>query len=113
MLSKYLEYRKNKKIVKQEFMKLAASALPVLRECAEKKSDAAQLLKKTLETAKEMDGEAFFGLILKTAADKLDASQTRLMEILQYLVHLSPDELRKILIHSTVETMHGDAEEVE
>jgi 5'-deoxynucleotidase YfbR-like HD superfamily hydrolase len=68
-IKEYLEYRKNKKIAKQELAKAAAAVLPALRNLAEKQAECTALLLRFLENAKQIDDDQlileFFKLLAK------------------------------------------------
>lgn len=104
-INKYLEYRRNKKTAKRELAKMAAAALPVISEFAGKRNETIKFVNKLVTETKNIDGEKLVAMVLDTAAEKLASDQTRLIEILQYAVSLSPEDIRKILVHSMVETM--------
>lgn len=69
-LKEYTEYRKNRKVLMQAFMKLAASLLPAAEELT-----------------------------------ALLSEQKRILEMLTYMAGLTPADIKKILVHSAVETM--------
>lgn len=75
-IREYLEYRKNKKIAKREFAKMATTTLPVVNN----------------------------------AIEKIKVNNVRIMEILTYMLSLTPEEIQKILVHSVVETIPDDKE---
>lgn len=100
-----LEYKKNMVIVKHEFAKIAATALPLIREYMEKSDDVLKFFLKLITESKNIESEKLFTMILDKVADKLATDQERLMEILTYMTSLTPEEMNKILIHSMVETM--------
>ena len=45
-IKEYLEYRKNKKIAKREFAKMAATTLPVIRKVSDKGADIVKFIVK-------------------------------------------------------------------
>lgn len=107
-IKEYLEYRKNKKIAKRELAKMAATALPVVREASDKGTDIAKFVVKLVNTTKGVDGEKFIEMILDEAASILKTDNNRIIEILTYMANLSPEEIQKVLVHSMVETANKD-----
>lgn len=106
----YSEYRRNKKLAKRELSIMAATALPAIRSFLENKADTLNFIQNLVTAAKSLNGEELIKLVLDEVADKLVADQTRLIEILQYMANMSPEDIQKVVVHSVVETMHADAE---
>ncbi len=104
-IKKYLEYKKNIKIVKTEFAGIAAIVLPALRKSTIKKNNILRFIHKLTESTKNIDGKEFTSIVLKETAEMLSTSQERLVKVLTYIAGLEPDEIQKILIHSIIETL--------
>lgn len=104
-IKEYITYRKNKRIIKKEIVNITATTLPAITEFAKRKTEITKFFFRVLDSTKTIDGEQLVMEIIKITADKLAIEQTRLMEIIQYMVSLSPDEIQKILVHSMIETM--------
>lgn len=104
-IKKYLEYKKNIKIVKTEFAEIAATVLPALRKSAGNKSNILKFIHKLAESTKNIDGKEFTSIVLKETAEMLSTSQERLVNVLTYIAGLEPDEIQKILVHSIIETL--------
>ena len=107
-IKEYFKYRAYRKIVKRELIRMAAALLPAVSDFAEKKADALQFIQKVIDSGKNLEGEQLIRMILDQAADKLATDQARLIRILQYMAGLSPEDMRRILVHSMVETMEAD-----
>lgn len=107
---KYLEYRRNKKIAKRELAKMAAITLPVVSEVSKKGTDIANFIINLANATKEVDGEKLVGMTLNELSSALQTNNSRLIEILQYIVSLSPEDMQKIIVHSVVETMDTEKE---
>lgn len=110
MIKKYLEYRKNRKIIKKEITKIATTILPVTREFIEKKADTINFINKLIDSTKNIDDKQLIEIVLKEISERLSTNQTRLIEILQYMSNLSPEDIEKILIHSMTETINTNKE---
>lgn len=104
----YWEYRKNKKIVKREFAKMAATILPILKAVSYKSVDIAKFIIKLTNETKKVGGERLFAMVLKEVSTALQTDNSRIIEILTYMASLSPQDIQKVLVHSMVETMPID-----
>lgn len=107
-IKEYFEYRKNKKIAKRELAKMAATTLPVVREVTSKGTDIAKFVVKLTNETKNIKGERLIELVLNEVSTALQTDNSRIIEILSYMANLSPEDIRKILVHSMVETMPTD-----
>lgn len=107
-IKEYLEYRKNKKIAKRELAKMAATALPVIREVSDKGTDIAKFVVKLTNETKNIKGEKLVELVLNELSTALHTDNNRIIEILTYMASLSPQDIQKILVHSVAETIHTD-----
>ena len=104
----YLEYRRNKKIVKRELAKMAATTLPVIREVSDKGTDIAKFVVKLTNDTKNVEGEKLVEMVLNELSTALQTDNNRIIEILTYMASLSPQDIQKVLVHSVVETMQTD-----
>jgi len=104
-IKEYLEYIKNKKIVKREIAKMAATTLPVIRETSNKVTDIAKFLVKLTNETKSIKGEKLVEIVLNEISTALQTDNNRIIEILTYMASLQPEDIQKIVIHSMVETM--------
>ena len=107
-IKEYLEYRRNKKIAKREFAKMAATTLPVIREVSDKGTDIAKFIVKLTNETKNIKGERLIELVLNEVSTALRTDNNRIIEILTYMASLSPQDIQKVLVHSAVETMPTD-----
>lgn len=107
-IKEYLEYRKNKKIAKRELAKMAATALPVIREVSDKGTDIAKFVVKLTNETKNIKGEKLVELVLNELSTALHTDNNRIIEILTYMASLSPQDIQKILVHSVAETIYTD-----
>lgn len=73
----YIQYRKNKTIVKRELAKTGAAVLPSIREFSEKKSDIIQFVIQLADSCKNLSEEELLSLIIEKATDKLAADRSR------------------------------------
>lgn len=80
MFKDYIKYRKDCKVAKREFTKMAVTALPLINKLTKKSSEIGNFLLNLVE------------------------NESRLIEILTYMATLSPEDLQKILVHSVVES---------
>ena len=107
-IKEYLEYRRNKKIAKRELAKMAATALPVIREVSDKGTDIVKFVVKLTNETKNIKGERLVELVLNEVSTALQTDNNRIIEIFTYMASLSPQDIQKILVHSIVETMPTD-----
>ena len=107
-IKEYLEYRKNKKIAKREFAKMAATTLPVIRKVSDKGADIVKFIVKLTNESKNVEGERLVEMVLNEVSAALKTDNNRIIEILTYMASLSPQDIQKVLVHSAVETMPTD-----
>lgn len=104
----YLEYRKNKKIAKKELAKIAATTLPLVSELSVKGKDVINFVVKLSTDTKEVGGEKILEMVISELADVLKTNNERVVEILSYMSSMTPQDIQKVLVHSTVATMQKD-----
>lgn len=109
-IREYIEYRKNKKIVKRELAKMGATVLPVVRTVSTKGADIVKFIVKLTNETKNVDGERLIAMVLNEVSDALQTDNNRIIEILTYMASLSPQDIQKVLVHSMVETMPTEKE---
>lgn len=108
-IKNYLEYRKNKKIAKREFIKIAANTLSIVRNMSDKGVDITKFIVKLTNEAKNVEGEKLIELVLNEISAVLQTNNNRIIEVLSYIASLEPTDIQKILVHSAVETMANDS----
>ena len=111
-IKEYFEYRRNKKIAKRELAKMAATTLPVIREVSDKGTDIAKFIVKLTNETKNIKGERLVKMVLNEVSTALQADNNRIIEILTYMANLSPEDIKKILVHSIAETLPSDNKEI-
>lgn len=104
-IKEYIIYKRNCKAAKKELAKIAASALPPLRQTVEQKAETLSFIHNLISDAREMEGEKLIAMVLDKVADRLCTDQPRLLQILTYISKLSPEEIQKVIVHAMVETM--------
>ena len=107
-IKEYFEYRRNKRIAKREFAKMAATTLPIVREVSDKGTDIAKFVVKLTNDTKNVEGERLVEMVLNEVSVALKTDNNRIIEILTYMASLSPQDIQKVLVHSAVETMPTD-----
>ena len=110
LINEYLEYRRNKKNIKRELVKMAATALPVIRKVSDRGVDIAKFAVKLTNETKNIKGERLIELVLNELSNALQTNNSRIIEILTYMANLEPEDIQKILVHSMVETIPNDKE---
>ena len=110
-IKEYLKYRRNKKIAKREFAKMAATTLPVIREVSDKGTDIVKFIVKLTNETKNIKGERLIEMVLNELSTALKTDNNRIIEILSYMASLSPQDIQKILVHSVAETLPSDKTE--
>lgn len=108
----YKKYKKNMKKVKYELVDTMVNVFPIMNTIS---SDGLKMLNffkyamgelKSLEGAELADRtQALITDSIKTFADKFETDESRLFEITNYIVNLSPKEIQGIISHAIVETM--------
>ena len=110
-IKEYLEYRNNKKIAKREVAKMVATTLPVVREVSDKGTDIAKFVIKLTNETKGIKGERLVELVLNEVSTALQTDNSRIIEILSYMATLKPEDIQKIIVHATVDTMDSNETE--
>ena len=101
----YIEYRKNKKIAKRELAEMAATTLPIVKEVAGRGTDIAKFVVKLVNETKNIEGEKLVELVINEVSTALQTDNSRIINVLSYMANLSLEDIRKVLVHSMVETM--------
>ena len=104
-IREYVEYRKNKKIVKCELARIGATVLPVVRTVSTKGVDIAKFVVKLTNETKDIEGERLIEMVLNEVSTTLQTDNSRIIDILTYIASLSPQDIQKVLVHSMIETM--------
>lgn len=103
-IKEYFEYRKNKKIAKRAIVNVAASVLPAIDTITAKGADIVRVLARIAEEAKNTNDGDLVEMVLDKVAEVLKTDNSRLVDILTYMVNLQPNEIQKILVHSMVKS---------
>ena len=103
-IKEYFEYKKNCKVVKMTAAKILSTSLPVVMEFTEKSSSVMSFILKLSEASKNVATEDLYHMVISEVANLLNTSESRLVEIVTYMATLSPQDMQKILVHSTVES---------
>ena len=104
-IKEYLEYRKNKKTAKRALVRIAAALLPAVQDTTEKGSEIINFIIRLAGASKDLNGERLVEMVLSEVSDALQSDNEHLIEILSYMATLNPEDIRKVLIHSAVETI--------
>lgn len=104
MFKDYIKYRKDCKVAKREFTKMAVTTLPLINKLTKKSSEIGNFLLNLVESAKGLSGDALYEVVISEIANLLKTNESRLIEILTYMATLSPEDMQKILVHSVVES---------
>ena len=108
-IKEYLEYRKNRKSAKKELARIAATALPTIRQVAERNAETVRFVHRLVDSAKGIEGEQLMALVLDAIANSLNTSNGKLIETISYMANLSSEDIQKILVHSVVETLDTES----
>ena len=103
--NEWIEYRKNKKIAKRELVKIMATTLPTVNSVTDNISDIVKFIVSITNACKEIPKNELVDNIIYALADKLGEDESRVYEIVKYIATLSPDDIRKIIVSATVDTM--------
>lgn len=101
---KYLEYRKNRKIVKRELANIGATFLPVISNAGNITNTIVKFITKVSKELNNIENEKFFELLLDELSDVLKTDNERLLEIFTYIVQLSPKEIHAIITDAIINT---------
>lgn len=115
-MKEYREYRNNMRVAKREFAKLASTSLPLISLTSANALKFVQFVTKVMNECNDFADEELLDRLetithdtVSVFADKFEVDEPRLFEILQYISTLSTEDLRKIVVDATVETLHtGD-----
>lgn len=104
-LKKYLEYRRNKKIVKREIATIGATFLPIVSNASSISKDIILFISKLSKELNTVDNEKFLNMLLNELSNVLQTDNERIVEILRYIAQLSPKEINTIITDAMVNTM--------
>ena len=111
----YREYRRNKKVVKKEFITLASDVLPLMSKITGNALQFINFATYVMNECNTLSGEDLANRLqeiindsIKTFADKFETDETRLYEIIQYIATLDKDDIQKIITEAQVETLHTE-----
>ena len=100
--NEWIEYRKNKKIVKRQIM---ATSLPTIRKVVTNSSDISKTILSIVDACKDTTKDELIATTIAVLAEKFEEDEIRVYDTVKYITTLSPDDIRKIVIDATVETM--------
>ena len=104
-IKEYLEYKKNKRIVKRELTKLAITSISTIKSVSEKSSEILNFINKIVTETKNIQGEKLIEIDLSEVSNILQTDNNRLIQVFTYIAGLQPEDIQKILVHSVVATM--------
>ena len=79
--------------------------LPTVQDTAQKGSDIINFIIRLAGASKDLNGERLVEMVLSEVSNALQSDNEHLIEILSYMATLNPEDIRKVLIHSAVETI--------
>lgn len=103
-IKKYLEYKRNKKIVKRELAVIGVTFLPLLSNAGNITSTIVSFVSKMSNELNGVGGEKFFELLLDELSKTLQTDNERLIEIFSYIAQLSPKEIHSIVTDAIINT---------
>ncbi len=103
-IRKYLEYRKNKNVVKKELSTIGATLLPIVANASNVTNNIILFITKLSNELNSVGGEKFFELLLNELSNTLKTDNERLLEVLSYISKLSPREIQAVITDAIVNT---------
>ena len=85
-------------------MEIASYTLPVANTVLKRKADIGDFIVKLTDEAKGIEGEELIKMVLSEISFMLETNNERLVEIIKYIVTLSPNDMHKLLVHGIVES---------
>lgn len=104
-IKEYLQYRKNRKIVKKEIAKIGATILPIVGNASTVGKDIIMFVTKLANASNNVEGEQFIEMVLSELSQVLQTDSGRILEILTYIAQLSPRDIQNIITDAVVNTM--------
>lgn len=111
----YREYRRNKKVIKKEFVALASDILPLMSKVAGNALQFINFATYVMNECNTLSGEDLANRLqeiindsVKTFADKFETDDARLYEIVQYIATLDKNDIQKIITDAQIETLHTE-----
>ena len=109
----YMEYRRNKKVVKNELISLASTTLPLVSKVTGNALQLINFATYVMNECNTLSGEDLANRLqeiindsVKIFADKFETDDARLYEIIQYIATLDKDDIQKIITEAQIETLH-------
>lgn len=103
-IKKYLEHKRNMKIVKRELAVIGATFLPLISNAGNVAVTIISFVTKMSNELNGIGGEKFFELLLDELSKTLQTDNERLIEILSYVSQLSPKEVHSIITDAIINT---------
>lgn len=100
----YFTYRKNIKTVKRELAQAAANTLPLFTKTTSEVLDFTNFVSHLISECGKMEGQELVSAVIRRIADKLETDETRIFEIIQYILTLDIQDLKEIITKAQVET---------
>ena len=104
-IREYLEYRKNRKIIKKEITKIGVTILPVVSNASTVVKDIITFVNKLADASNAVEGKQLIEMVLGELSQLLQTDNGRILEILTYIAQLSPREIHTIITDAAVNTM--------
>lgn len=108
-IKKYLEYRHNKKHVKQELVHVCTTVMQLFSTASSQGLNLISFAVNVMNECKELSGEKLVAALVTALAEKLETEEPRIYELIQYIAALSKEDIQKIITHAQVETLHQDS----
>lgn len=109
-IKEYFNYRKNKKIAKRAITNTIATTLSFVNKFTDNKSDTVDFFYKLVESSKEIGGEALVTMVLGEIVDKFALDNEKLINLVQNIASLSPEDISKIVSYSMVDIVSGNTD---
>ncbi len=100
----YLEFRKNKKIVKKEMAKIGSNILPLVSNGSKISKDIIMFIIKLSNELNHVGGDKFVEMLINKVSEVLHSDNQRIIEIFTYIAQLSPRDIQNILLDAVVNT---------
>ena len=74
-LKEYMDYNRNRKIMKRELAGICAATFPAIRMFSEKQADFLQFMIRLADSTKDVSGSELIDRVMKEITDKLSAGE--------------------------------------
>ena len=103
-IKRKLEYRKNKRIIKEELFSVLALGVPKISYMIYRLSDLTDIISNAMDELESGEGTNVIETIIDKSVSYFGIDKSHLADVLKYMARLTPDEIQTIIYDAHVKT---------